>query len=156
MKRLALIVLGACALAAGAAADPSAKPTLAGVLRVAPRAHCGGAYIRDVQPPQLAPAPGVKLIVRKGKTNSTRRPAAEITTADDGTFRVELPRGRYCIVFEDKRDKPRKGGPYADLKCLVADWQRCDAVADVPSDPPVAIDRHLACFGPCYRGPRPP
>lgn len=151
MRRAALVV-GILALAASAAADPS----LRGVLRVAPAGHCGGAYIRDYKPPPLAPRGGVKLIVRKGDQNSERRAAAELTTASDGSFAVELPAGRYCVVREGKRLKPRKGGPYAALACLVSDWQQCEAVIDVPVSSPAAIDLHDRCFSPCYHGPMPP
>jgi len=141
--------------AATAEARP-AKVALDGVVRVAPRGHCGGAYIRDYEPPEPAPAPNVTLLIRKGDKNSSDKPAAEVTTGADGAFHAELAPGRYCVVFADKRSKPRKGGQYVELKCLIADWSRCDAVTDVPSDAPLAIDRRTACFGPCYHGPMPP
>lgn len=146
----ALVVL---AIVGGAA---HADPSLRGVLRVAPRGHCGGAYIPNYQPPPLAPAGGVTLLVRRGDKNSERKPAAVVTTANDGTFGAELKAGRYCVVFADKRAKPRKGSKWTDLKCLVADWQRCDAVVDVPVAGAIAIDHQTSCFGPCYHGPMPP
>ena len=132
-----------------------ADPSLRGTLLIAPRGHCGGAYMPDAKAPQLAPAAGVKVLVRKGDKNSERK-AIELVTDQDGTFSAELPKGRYCIVFEDKRKKPRKAGAYSDLKCLVSAWAHCEAVADVPVSDPIAIDRYTPCFGPCYHGPMPP
>ncbi|HTJ40874.1 MAG TPA: hypothetical protein VL463_02225 [Kofleriaceae bacterium] len=146
MKALLLLLI-----AGTAAADPS----LRGTLMVAGRPHCGGAYMPDYKAPAPTPGANVKLLVRKGDKNSERKPV-ELVTEKDGTFSAELAKGKYCVVFEDKRKKPRKGGQYADLKCLIADWSRCDAVVDVPVTDPIEVMRPATCFGPCYHGPMPP
>lgn len=151
MRRASIIVI-AIAIGAPAAADPS----LRGVLLFGGPGHCGGAYMPDYKMPPPAPKAGTKLLLRKGDKNSERKPAAEVTTAADGSFDADLPAGTYCVVLDGKRTKPRKGGRWADLKCLVADWQQCDAVVKAPVDKPVEITIWLRCFGPCYHGPLPP
>ncbi len=135
-----------------------ARGSLAGVLRVAPASHCGGANMGGDRPtsPALAPVAGATLIVRAGGENSEAPPAAEVTTGTDGGFTAEVAPGRYCIVESGKRAKPTAGSQYEDLACLVDQWRRCDAVAEVPSTAPVAMDLRRACFGSCYHGPMPP
>jgi hypothetical protein len=138
-------------------AAPAPTAALAGILIRVPSGPCGGARVSpEYRLPPPSPASGVKILVRRGAVNTQTRPVAELTTAADGTFAANLPRGRYCLVLEAGRDRPTQGDRWHQLSCLVSAWQRCEAVVDVPVAAPVRIEHQQSCFGPCYDGPPPP
>lgn len=140
---------------ARAAKDPD---VLIGRGRETQQVYCGGAAPRPGQRTSVTGPYRGKVLVRKGKHNSTAAPVAELQPDKDGVFvATDLPKGTYCVVFESKRDQPQgKTGMYTDAQCLENLWKTCDAVVDIPSGKPAWINRHIPCFGPCYHGPLPP
>jgi hypothetical protein len=111
----------------------------------------------DEKPPELAAAPGVTLLVSPGETFAGDAGTRTVTTAADSTFAIELPAGRYCITRAGRGPRPERVTKHYDLPCLVQQWERCDAVATVPAEAPLAFEIHEACAGlSCYHGPPPP
>src|SRR5690348_2646296 len=98
MYRWLIVAVGlmtSSAFADGPTARPMPVPNLKGVVRVAPSGNCGGAAIADDDPgPQLEPAPGLKLLIRRGTTNSEAQPIASVTTGANGTFTASVPPGK--------------------------------------------------------------
>jgi hypothetical protein len=152
--------------AASTTADPATPDTLPtgpkgsldGRLQIQPASRCGGAMpAPGWVPPPMAPAPGATLAITVGDTYRGSAPVVSMTTDANGMFATQLPAGRYCITLPGRGPKPAHVGPHYDLACLVTQWQRCDAVVDVPVSAPVAIDHREPCQGlSCYHGPPPP
>jgi hypothetical protein len=175
VQRLWIVVVAACsggspsgsttASPATESSDPGTDtlPTgapgrIEGRLQVEPASQCGGAMPEPgFVPPPLAPAPGRTLDVTVGAIYRGRTPVLELTTDADGMFAGQLPAGRYCITLQGRGPKPANMGPHYDLPCLVTQWERCEAVVDVPVTSPVVVDVHERCAGlSCYHGPPPP
>lgn len=111
----------------------------------------------DYVPPGPAPAPDTTLYVVPGETYRGEPGARTVMTDASGAFSLALPPGRYCITRAGRGERPSNVGEHYDLKCLLQQWERCDAVVDVPSAQPVAIHIDEACAGlSCYDGPPPP
>lgn len=111
----------------------------------------------DYVPPGPAPAPDATLLVWPGETYRGETDARTATTDDKGGFSIALPAGRYCITRAGRGERPAKVGEHYDLTCLVRQWERCDAVVDLPAAQPVAIHIDEPCAGlSCYDGPPPP
>jgi hypothetical protein len=137
-----------------------------GRLRVAPPGMCGGARVpNDYRRPPLAPVNGVALRVMPGDIYSDQV-ITTVTTDREGKFTGDLSRaGRYCIS-RDHGARPPQPPPSKtpapaqrdnDPACLLARWQKCDAVIDVPVQTPALIDIHEPCaWTICYNGPPPP
>jgi hypothetical protein len=99
----------------------------------------------------------VTLQVFAGEQYDGGAPVTEVVTDNEGRFMASLPAGRYCIVRSGRG--PRPTGPVQpdeELECYVREWQRCDAIVDVPVKVPVALDHTVPCWSSCYRGPPPP
>jgi hypothetical protein len=132
-----------------------AAAILRGTVQVQAAGFCGGAFIPNREIPKPAPAANARVTVRVGDTNSDASPVATLTTKADGTFETGLTEGTFCLVLDDKRDRP-KASQYTDQSCLDAYFKQCDAVAHLPSSTPTDILHSNTCFGPCYHGPLPP
>jgi hypothetical protein len=103
----------------------------------------------------------VTLAVHAGTQNSSATPVLSFTPAADGTFRVTLPPGDYCVVRAEERtaSDPADGKTmYVDPGCM-ASWRAgCDAIWHVSPEDELDGSFNVPgpCFGPCYRGPMPP
>jgi len=68
--------------------------------------YCGGAdpgenMIREIEKPQAKP--GFKLYLKEGSTNNSNRKILRTIVCDStGAFEVKLPRGKYCIIDEQR------------------------------------------------------
>ncbi len=140
--------------------DPTVPPRapLDGSLQIQPEAMCGGARLpEDYVAPPLAPAPDVALRVLAGDKYSDAAPVRQMKTAADGTFTADLPPGRYCIARSHGAKPPAQAGKHYDAGCLLARWEACEAVVEVPVKARVAIDIFEPCsWSVCYHGPPPP
>jgi hypothetical protein len=140
--------------------DVSSPPRAAldGVLQVQPEPFCGGARVPpNYVPPPLAPAPGIKLRVLAGNKYSDAAPVMELTTGPGGVFTADLPAGRYCIARAHGAKPSGSTAQYTDAACLLARWEACEAIAEVPVKAKLAIDIHEPCsWSICYFGAPPP
>lgn len=145
----------------GTIVDPlpaGAPGRIEGRLQIEPASQCGGAMpAPDFVPPPMAPAPERALEVSVGDVYRGHKPALVVTTDADGRFEGTLPAGRYCVTLQGRGPRPANVGSNYDLPCLVAQWERCDAVVEVPVTAPIEIEIHEPCAGlSCYHGPPPP
>jgi len=144
------------------ASVPSAKhATVRGQVILSTQTYCGGAPpSENMETSKQAPAPGRRLLVRRGSENTASEVLAQPTSDARGTFTLSLPPGTYCFIEEAKRELTVKGPTpqNVDPSCLEGRRRTCDAVVEVPEkgEVSVTLDFHEGCFPECYEGPFPP
>lgn len=132
--------------------------------------YCGGAapseaMLQMLRTPQALE--GKKIFVRKGNVNNASKKVLAETVSDaNGNFKLELPAGVYCIVFEDKSTdfkSPQNDKHNTwDEACLKAKYAKCEYTFTLKSKSlsGVKINYHKHCSfrNPCsqYSGPTPP
>lgn len=143
------------------------------------QAYCGGAkpseeVLKELNTP--APAPNVKLYLRKGEVNNIENEVDyEFVTDDKGEIKTHLPAGTYSIVFEEKKDqssfnnlieKYGKETSYQtaiDTTCLKKFFREPNAILEVKKNQEniITVNRMKRCQWtriPCsnYKGELPP
>ncbi len=112
------------------------------------------------------PEPGLRLLVRAGSRNLERgKVVLELSPENDGSFRVNLPPGTYCVTEELYRTKAGfmawlKEGGKVDAACAEARFAKCLAVwtltAQTRTVPDVIIGRECDWSRQCTSGLPPP
>ncbi|MFN8397369.1 MAG: hypothetical protein U0176_22290 [Bacteroidia bacterium] len=135
--------------------------------------YCGGAAPSDeilAEYEKPKPYGSQPLLIRSGKTNALGTAmVTRTTTAADGTFKLDLPAGTYCLVIAEK-EGPRQPGFY-QLETIAVDkacdnkWLNTCDISFTVADKPVSglrLTLQKKCFidqlSPClsYSGPLPP
>jgi hypothetical protein len=122
----------------------------------------------------VQPGSGERVQFYSPNADTTGEPAATAVSAHDGTFKVALPPGEYCVIAHARGARPspadvgvppvprddryKNDPPDFAYKCALGEWQRCDAsfVVKDKAVKDVAIALYGRCGwqpGPCYRGP---
>ncbi len=101
------------------------------------------------KPKPLAEA---KVFFRSGKTNNEKqRIAAAVTCDEQGRFSVQLPKGSYCVVLEEKavpfRAPTKSDHMQCDENCLRENYAACEAVITVgkKANTTIAVNYHRYC-----------
>jgi hypothetical protein len=121
------------------------------------------------------PLAGKKLYIRKGKVNFITTPIiAEVITDSAGIFKLNLPKGEYCLVADNKKDDSfynsiinkhsRKTDFYGEVnkECLDEWIKTPDLIFEVgATKTSISYNFHFPCEWskiPCttYTGPLPP
>lgn len=121
------------------------------------------------------PLVGKKLYIRKGKYNDITTPIiAEVITDSAGIFKLNLPKGEYCLVNENKKDNSfymtiikkhsKKTDFYGEVnkECLDEWLKTPDVIFEVgTTKTSFSYNFHMPCEWartPCttYTGPLPP
>lgn len=135
--------------------------------------YCGGAAPSDeilAEYEKPKPYGGQPLLIREGKSNTLGAAmVTRTTTAADGTFKLDLKPGTYCLVIAEK-ERARDAGFYkleyvqVDKACDTKWLNTCD-ISFTVADKPVSglrLTLEKKCFidqlSPClsYSGPLPP
>lgn len=130
----------------------AATAPLDGTLWIHPAQYCGGAMVNPnaPPPPQPPPAANQTLTVVAGERYHAGTPAATLTTGADGTFKADLPAGRYCIVL---------GGARGPRPCTIDayyEWTACNAIVDVPLKDAIHVHHMMSCGFPADMRSPPP
>jgi len=132
--------------------------------------YCGGAapseaLLQMLRTPQALE--GKKIFVRKGTANDASKKVITETLSDaNGNFKLQLPAGVYCLVFEDKSSDFKtpqndKNNTW-DEACLKAKYAKCEYTFTLKNKfiEGVKVNYHKLCSfrNPCskYSGPTPP
>ncbi len=132
--------------------------------------YCGGAEPMPEVLVELArprPIIGKTIYIKKGNSNSGKsKVIAKLVTDSVGGFSINLPKGNYCIVDENKTKPltiPKNNQVMKhDVKCLTEQFQKCDFSLNVlnkeVADIQIIYHEYCSWAKPCihYSGPLPP
>ena len=132
--------------------------------------YCGGAAPTEEMLESLRkekPFPHKELFIRAGTLNKYSRPIVQKFTSDaEGSFKIALPPGDYCVVDASKKDELKipataKGNPKegeSRAACLQKWYRACDKTLTVGKQnlKGVVIKFHHPCNPPCSTGGPPP
>ena len=167
-KHLGIILLMISALTSCAQRKPKLYKVSGTV--TATYSYCGGARPSEEMLAELKrpkPMAEKKLFIKTGNSNSKNNQALKSFITDaDGHFTIELEKGLYCIVEENKSagfkipvaDADHKW----DMDCLTKAYEQCDYQLNISSKPTdtITINFSIPCEWnkPCvqYTGPLPP
>lgn len=132
--------------------------------------YCGGARPSDEMLAELnrpKPMAEKKLFVKAGNSNSKNEAIIKSFNTDAyGRFNIELPKGTYCIIEENKTTGikiPTSDANHKwDSDCLTKAYEHCDYQLNISgkSTDSITINFYIPCEWnkPCleYTGPLPP
>ncbi len=132
--------------------------------------YCGGAAPTEEMLESLRkekPFPHKELFIRAGTLNKYSWPIVQKFTSDaEGSFKIALPPGDYCVVDASKKDELKipataKGNQKegeSRANCLQKWYRTCDKILNVGKQnlKGVVIKFHHPCNPPCAPGGPPP